>query len=147
MKRSIFLTAIALMISAGIMAQSTNQVQTQNENRTRTQVQTQVQNATQVQSQTQNQTQVQNQDQSGTLDQTRTRSQLRKDAAETGQTVRARARNTESGPGKGAAVSQQAKVRGETQQARKATQNSSARSRAVQRNAMRMSRGTGSGRR
>ena len=49
MKRTIFLTALALLISAGITAQNTGQTQAQNGTRNQTQVQSGTQNQTQSQ--------------------------------------------------------------------------------------------------
>jgi hypothetical protein len=62
MKRTILLTAIALLISAGITAQSTNQTQNQNQNQNQTQSQT----GDQSQLQTRKRDQLRIHDQTGT---------------------------------------------------------------------------------
>lgn len=84
MKKSIIMTVVALLISAGITAQTTDPVQYQNK--------------------------VQKKEQ--------TKEQKKTMKANHGQTVSETAQNTESGPGKGQIVSEQAKLQGETQQAR-----------------------------
>src|SRR4030043_217575 len=86
MKRLIIMTATALLISAGIAAQTTDPVQ--------------------------NQTKTRNKEQNKEQTMTKTKK------ANHGQTVSETARNTESGEGKGEIVSEQAKLQGETRQAR-----------------------------
>lgn len=142
MKRSIFLIAIALMISTGIMAQNTDQSQPQSQNNT------QVQSQSQNQKQSRNQTKVQ--------DGKQVKDQTRNEASEHGQAVSSTAKNTDPGTGKGKIVSQQAKSRGETQKARihennsaknkNANRNKSARSKSIQPNNIRMPNEAGSGR-
>jgi hypothetical protein len=73
MKRTIFLTALALLISAGITAQSTGQNQVQNGN----QNQTQSQIGDQSQLQTHKRDQLRIHDQTGSGDQIRKRDQTR----------------------------------------------------------------------
>lgn len=90
MKRTIFLAAIALMISAGINAQNDNQIQSQDQDRTRSRIhfqdqhQTAVQNQNQTLAQTQDQDRLRNQvhqqlrkhDQTGGRSMVRTRAQV-----------------------------------------------------------------------
>src|SRR4030042_3539775 len=90
MKRLIIMTATALLISAGIAAQTTDPVQ--------------------------NQTKTQNKEQNKKRNKEQTMTKTKK--ANHGQTVSETARTTESGEGKGEIVSEQAKLQGETQQAR-----------------------------
>jgi hypothetical protein len=145
MKKSIFLTAVAIFCSAAIMAQTTGTVQTKRQirNQTRTEVQNQTQTQTQVQTEVQTQTQTRQQER---IHQT--------DASAQGQNVSTTAQGTESGRGKGEIVSQQARTRGEGQRARTKTgarnqsagQNAGARGSSVQRNNMRMTGGSGAGR-
>jgi len=59
MKRTIFLAAMALMISAGINAQNNNQIQSQDQDRTRAKTHVQIQNQAKDQNQTQTMTQTQ----------------------------------------------------------------------------------------
>jgi|WetSurSiteA1Bulk_404760.scaffolds.fasta_scaffold163566_1 hypothetical protein len=63
MKRTIFLAAMTLMISAGINAQNNNQIQSQDQDRTRSKTNLQIQDQTAVQNQTQAMTKTQVQDQ------------------------------------------------------------------------------------
>ena len=144
---------MALMISAGVMAQSQNQVRTQTSNETQTQVQTQeqvmVQNMTNAQERPRNANRI--------LRQERKQLKIHNEAAEAGQAVRQRARTTASGPGKGEAVSQQARIKGETQQARirqenralsgAAPRNQGVSATQMQRANMNMTKRAGSGRR
>lgn len=71
MKRPIFLTVFALIISAGIMAQSNNKTQNQIQNRT------QMQTGDQSQLKTHKKNQLRTYDQKRTLDQLRKRDQIR----------------------------------------------------------------------
>ena len=123
MKRLIIMTATALLISAGIAAQTNDPVQ--------------------------NQTKVQNKDRNKEQTMTKTKK------ANHGQTVSETARTTESGEGKGEIVSEQAKLQGETQQARiknqtsakNQTGNTGARpANAMQQNKVNAAKGSGAGR-
>jgi len=159
MKRTIIFTAMALMISAGVMAQSQNQVRTQVRNETQAQTQEQTQTQTQEQVRVQNMTNAQERPRNANriLRQERKQLKIHNEAAEAGQAVRQRARTTASGPGKGEAVSQQARIKGETQQARirqenralsgAAPRNQGVSATQMQRANMNMTKRAGSGRR
>jgi len=131
MKRTIVFTAMALLISAGVMAQSADQVRTQ----TRTEAQTQVQTQQQVQNQVQEQTQVQD----PVMTQTRTRQQTRLQTPDGSQ---ARIQKQDQ-----ARINRQARIHQNTANPDCPNQGQAIRSAAMQRNAMRMSGGAGAGRR
>ena len=145
MKKSIILTAIALLISAGITAQSN--VQTQDQKKIQNKDQNQEQSGTMTQTQTKNKTAVKE----GKEKKVKTKTKK----ANHGQAVSETARNTESGEGKGEIVSEQAKLQGETQQsqmkvqtsAKKQTANKGARpANSMQQNKVNAAKGTGAGR-
>jgi hypothetical protein len=125
MKRTIVFTAMALLISAGVMAQSANQVRTQ----TRTEAQTQVQ----TQTQTQNQVQTQAQDPVMTQTRQQTRLQIQDGS-------QARVQDQ-------ARINRQARIHQNAASPNCPNQGQAIRSAAMQRNAMKMSRGAGAGRR
>lgn len=175
MKRTIILTSAALLISAGVTAQNLNQVRSQSRagEQTQTQEQIMLQTQEQAQTQTQAQTQAQTREQvriqnmtnaqeqprnaRKILRQERKQLKLHNEAAEHGQAVRERARTSASGPGKGEAVSQQARIKGETQQVRirqetralsgAAPRNQGVNAGQMQRGTMNMTKRAGSGRR
>jgi hypothetical protein len=139
MKRSILISAIALIISAGITAQVTTQNQQQDKVQAGNQLQTQNQSQEQPQVQIREQSRLQ--DGSGLQTRTQTRDNAAKEEkkmlkaqkkaqkmaqknANHGRMVSETARNTESGPGKGEIVSIQARNKGQVQQARIKTNNS-----------------------
>ena len=78
MKRTIFLAALALLISAGITAQSTGHNQVQNGTQNQSQVQSGTQNQTQSQIGDQSQLQTRKRDQLRLHDQTGSGDQIRK---------------------------------------------------------------------
>jgi hypothetical protein len=147
MKKEILFGAIALLISAGVMAQTSEPIQTQTktkkqlriEAKQQIKVQDQTQSGdpimTQAQTQTRTKAQVQDQTQSGDpiMTQTQTRTQL-KDG---------------SGEGQGQMVREQAKLNGEAQksmkQAKTATKNKGA-AKSVRTNRPATVKGTGAGR-
>ena len=131
MKRTIFFTAMALLISAGVMAQSTNQVRTQ----TRTEAQTQVQTQQQVQNQVQEQTQAQE----PVMTQTRTRQHTRLQTPDGSQ---ARIQKQEQ-----VRINRQARIHQNSANPDCPVQGQAIRNSSMQRNAMKMSRGAGAGRR
>lgn len=150
MKRTIIFTAMALMISAGVMAQSQNQVRTQARNETQAQDQTQEQTQTQEQVRVQNMTNAQERPRNANriLRQERKQLKIHNEAAEAGQAVRQRARTTASGPGKGEAVSQQARIRQENRAlSGAAPRNQGVSATQMQRANMNMTKRAGSGRR
>jgi len=128
MKKEIFLGAIALLISAGVMAQTTEPIQTQTktkkqlriEARQQAQVQEQVQSGDPIMTKKQTRTsdqkkeKVQEQVQSGDpiMTQDKTRKQNH------GAVVSETARQTPSGEGKGQIVSEQARMQGEAKRSR-----------------------------
>ncbi len=116
MKRTIVLTAMALLISAAVAAQSTNQAGNQAGNEARINAQTQAQ--VHAEEGMAIQEQARSMDRMSRQERKQARAELRNEAALHGQTVSEVARTTESGRGKGEAVSQQARVKGETQQVR-----------------------------
>ncbi len=137
MKRTIFFSALALLISAGITAQSTNQTQNQN--------QSQVQTGTQTQTQLQDGTQSQTGDQSLLL--TRKRDQLRlHDQTGAGDQIRKRDQTRFQDPA--CSISQTGtQVRNQNaSQARRLQVNDGARANVMNRN-MRMSTTSGARRR
>jgi hypothetical protein len=159
MKKSIIMTATALFLSVSIAAQTNDPVQNQ----------TRIQNKDQNKEQTMNKTRQQEQvtDQQGYMTRTKTQNKAavkegkekkvktKTKKANHGQTVSETARNTESGTGKGEIVSEQAKLQGETRQARIKNQtsarNQSANTGARPANAMQQNRagaakGSGAGR-
>ena len=155
MKKEILLGAIALLLSAGVMAQTTDPVQTQTntkkqlriEARQQAKVQEQTQSGDPIMTQTrtrdQKRDQVQEQTQSGDPIMTQTRTRNHGDA------VSETAKQTPGGEGKGAIVSEQARMKGEAQksmkQAKKANKNQGVAKR-VRTNRPAPVQGTGAGR-
>ncbi len=122
MKKEILIGAFALLISVGVSAQEPVQTQTQDQTMTQTMTKKQqrIEAKAQARAQKQAQKQARKMDQSGDpiMTQTQTRTQNH------GAVVSETARGTQSGPGKGQAVSTQARNKGESQQARVKTNNS-----------------------
>ncbi len=149
MKRTIFLTAAALLISAGLMAQNTGQTQNQNGTQTQTQMQTGTQTQTQTGTQLQNQIQTRNQD--GTQSRIRVREQVRVDeGTATGDQIRKRDQVRLQDPDhalSGTGSQQKAQMRAKSaSQVRRVQINDGARNSAMQRN-MKMSNMAGGKRR
>lgn len=147
MKKSIIMTAAALLISAGIAAQTN--VPAQNQNKEQNQVRTQEQTMTMTKNQTKTQTKAAVKEGK----EKKVKTKVKK--ANQGLNVSETARNTEPGEGKGEIVSEQAKLKGETQQARIKNQtsaknqsaNTGARpSNAMQQNKVNAAKGSGAGR-
>jgi hypothetical protein len=115
MEKKFLLGAIALMISLGISAQNTaTGVKVTAMDQVRKKDRLRIHDPAQVQSGTMNQ------EQTGTLLQKhdRKRDRIHTPAVNHGQYVSETAKTTESGPGKGEIVSQQAKIQDEAQQAK-----------------------------
>lgn len=159
MKKEILFGAIALLISVGVTAQTTEPIQTQTktkkqlriEARQQAQVQEQVQSGDPIMTKTQTRTRdqkkekVQEQVQSGDpiMTQTQTRTQNH------GAVVSGTAKQAQIGEGKGEMVREQAKMQGEAQksmkQAKTATKNNGA-AKSVRTNRPATVKGTGAGR-
>jgi len=152
MKRTIFLTAIALLISAGITAQSTNKTQNQSKQQTGTQTQTKQQTGTQTQTQQQTGDPAQTQQQTGDQSQLQThkRDQLRThDQTGTGDQIRKRDQTRLQDPSKTMSQTgtQNAQLKNQSaSQVRRNQLNDGARSSVMNRN-MRMSTVSGARRR
>jgi hypothetical protein len=134
MKKEILFGAIALLISAGVMAQTTEPVQTQ----TKTKKQLRIE--------ARQQKQVQEQVQSGDPIMTQTGTRTENHGAVVSET----AKQVPGGEGKGQIVSEQARMKGEAQksmkEAKKASKNKS-KAKSVRSNRPAVGKGTGAGRR
>lgn len=113
MKRTIFLSVLALTISAGITAQEPEQTQSQDRSQVQTQVRDQerVETGQGIMAQNQTRTKISKQEKQ------MLKAQKKADKSNHGQTVSQTARSTPSGQGKGEVVSTQAKIQGESRQA------------------------------
>ena len=138
MKKEILFGAIALLISAGVMAQTSDPVQAQ----TKTKKQLRIEARQQKQAREQVQEQVQSGDPIMTQTQTRTQNH--------GAAVSETAKQVPGGEGKGQIVSEQARMKGEAQksmkQAKTAKKNQGA-AKSVRTNRPATVKGTGAGRR
>lgn len=139
MKKLIFLTIFTLVIGAVAMAQDTESAPKKIQKQERTHVR--------------EKDQLHKQDGTKIYEHKQERIHARNEAALHGETVSSVAKNTESGPGKGEMVSQEARTRGENQKMRERenvsarNQSMGARGNAMQRNSnMRMQKGPGTGR-
>lgn len=127
MKKEILIGAIALLLGAGVTAQTTEPVQTQT--KTRKQLKTETRQQAQVQDQTQSGDPIMTNAQTRTRDQKKEKvrnqtgsgdpimTQTRTRAENHGAAVSETARQTPGGEGKGAIVSQQARTNGEARRA------------------------------
>jgi hypothetical protein len=159
MKKSIIMTATALLLSVSIAAQTNdpvqNQTKVQNKEQNKEQTMTKAQQQEKVMYQQGNMTKTKAQNKAAVKESKEKKVKTKTKKANHGQTVSETARNTESGSGKGEIVSEQAKLQGETQQARIKNQvsakNQSANTGARPANAMQQNRtgaakGSGAGR-
>ena len=159
MKKEILCGAIALLISAGVTAQTTEPVQEQTK--------TKKQNKTEVRQQVKDQEQTQSGDPIMTKTQAKTRDQKKEKVQEQvqsgdpimtqtqtrtenhGDVVSGTARQTPGGEGKGAIVSEQAKMKGEAQKSAKLAKKANKKqgvAKSVRTNRPATVRGTGAGR-
>lgn len=140
MKKIIFFSVVMVLLSVGLMAQTTEKVQ----NRTQSHARTQVQEMKESDSQ------------DNTKMRTRKQERIndRNEAASHGENVSTLAKETESGPGKGEIVSEAAKTQGEAQKMgektsagnRSANRNTGARGSVLHRNNTRIQKGHVAGR-
>jgi|MudIll2142460700_1097286.scaffolds.fasta_scaffold1121104_1 hypothetical protein len=112
MKRSIFVTAIALMISAGITAQVTTQQQSQAQ-RQEKQTQVRVRDQEKLKDGSGPQAKLSKEEKKMMKEQRKAQKRAQKKANH-GRMVSETARSTESGPGKGEVVSTQARTQGQS---------------------------------
>lgn len=155
MKKSIFLSVMALIISVGITAQTANRNRTQAEQNNPTQAQAQVRNQEQVMTKEQikeqarfqksivkeEKKQAKMQRKIAKQEMKQARIEAKNGTSNHGTAVRETARNTESGPGKGEAVSSQAKNKSTIKQAKPASDGKAARTKAVKGTAVKTGKG------
>ena len=125
MKKTIILCVIALLMSAGMMAQSPDQSAVKTRKQARLERKAQVQDQTRIREQDPQaiQEQARTRNRVSEQDKNQTRSEILNNADEHGRAVNETAKNAESGPGKGEVVSRQAKARGEAKQAHPSARN------------------------
>jgi hypothetical protein len=133
MKKSIFLSVIALVISAGITAQTASRNRAQAEQKVQTQTQAQVQTQEQLQVMTKEQIkeQARIQKKIAKEEKKQARIEAKNGASTHGTAVSETARNTESGPGKGEVVSTQAKTKSSMKSAKPDNDGKAARTKAA----------------
>jgi tRNA G10 N-methylase Trm11 len=149
MKRIIILGALAVLVCAGADAQTMTQSRIENKAAVQTQQKVQNQNKDQLQGMTREQMkeQARIQKQEAKAGKREAKVQTRNQKANQGTAVSGTARNTESGPGKGEAISTQAKTTNEVKQAKPADKGKASDSKAAKGASVKPGKGKVPGRR